>query len=75
MSALTDRRVSVWQNKISANVKVAGSGPPLVFLHSAGGLVWDRFLETLAARHTVYAPEQPGLTEGDPDAISHVDNL
>jgi pimeloyl-ACP methyl ester carboxylesterase len=75
MSAVTDRRVSVWQNKISANVKIAGSGPPLVFLHSAGGLVWDSFLETLAARHTVYAPEHPGLAEGDPDAISHLDNL
>ena len=75
MSSAADRRVSVWQNKISANVKVAGSGPPLVFLHGAGGLVWDEFLETLASRHTVYAPEHPGLAEGDPDAISHLDNL
>ena len=75
MSAVEDRRVSVWQNKIRANVKVAGSGPPVVFLHGAGGLVWDPFLDALAAHHTVYAPEHPGLTAGEEDAISHLDNL
>ena len=75
MSTVTDRRVTVWQNKIRSNVKVAGSGPPVVFLHGAGGLVWDPFLESLAAKHTVYAPEHPGLTEGEPDAVSHLDDL
>lgn len=75
MSAVSERRVAVWQKKISANIKVAGSGPPVVFLHGAGGLVWDEFLDTLAARHTVYAPEHPGTTAGDPDAVSHLDNL
>ena len=75
MSAVADRRVAVWQNKISANVKVSGEGPPLVFLHGAGGLMWDPFLDALAANHTVYAPEHPGTTLGDPDAISHLDNL
>lgn len=75
MSAVADRRVSVWQNKISPNVKVAGSGSPVVFLHGAGGLMWDAFLDALATRHTVYAPEHPGTTEGDPDAIAHLDNL
>jgi len=75
MSAVTDRRVTVWQSKINANIKVAGSGPPVVFLHGAGGLVWDDFLERLAAHHTVYAPEHPGTSAGDPDAISHLDNL
>ena len=74
-AAIADRRVTVWQKKVNANVKVAGSGPPLVFLHGAGGLMWDECLDTLAARHTVYAPEHPGLTEGDPDAISHLDNI
>jgi pimeloyl-ACP methyl ester carboxylesterase len=75
MSAVADRRVSVWQKKINSNVKVAGSGSPVVFLHGAGGLMWDPFLDVLASRHTVYAPEHPGNTEGDPDAISHLDNL
>jgi len=75
MTTITDRRVSVWQNKIHPNVKVAGTGPPLVFLHGAGGLRWDPFLDLLAARHTVYAPEHPGLTEGEEESISHLDNL
>ena len=29
----------------------------------------------MAAHHTVYAPEHPGLTDGEEDAISHLDNL
>ncbi|HEV3329537.1 MAG TPA: alpha/beta hydrolase [Bryobacteraceae bacterium] len=75
MTAVTDRRVTVWQKKINPNIKVAGSGSPVVFLHGAGGLVWDEFLDRLAERHRVYAPEHPGTTEGDPEAISHIDNL
>ena len=75
MVTLADRRVSVWQNKIRPNVKVAGNGPPLVFLHGAGGLVWDPFLEALAERHRVYAPEHPAFTHGDDDALSHLDDL
>jgi pimeloyl-ACP methyl ester carboxylesterase len=75
MTTVTDRQVSVWQKKIKANVKVGGSGSPVVFLHGAGGLLWDEFLEALAARHTVYAPEHPGTSPGDPDAVSHLDNL
>ena len=38
-----------------------GSGAPLVFFHSAGGLLRDNpFLEQLAQRHHVFAPEWPG---------------
>jgi pimeloyl-ACP methyl ester carboxylesterase len=75
MTAIADRRVNVWQGKVNANVRVGGSGSPVVFLHGAGGLVWDGYLEMLAARHTVYAPEHPGTTAGDPDAISQIDTL
>jgi len=75
MTEVTDRPVTVWQNKINANVKVGGSGSPVVFLHGAGGLFWDEFLETLAGNHTIYAPEHPGTTAGDPDAVAHLDNL
>jgi pimeloyl-ACP methyl ester carboxylesterase len=37
-----------------------------MFLHGAGGLMWDPFLAALAERFTVYAPEHPGtgLSEG-----------
>ncbi len=75
MSAVAEQSLNVWQGKIRANVKVAGNASPVVFLHGAGGLVWDGFLDRLSERHTVYAPEFPGTTAGDPDAISHLDNL
>jgi pimeloyl-ACP methyl ester carboxylesterase len=38
-----------------------GSGAPVVFLHSAGGLLRDNpFLDQLAQRYSVFAPEWPG---------------
>ncbi len=42
----------------------AGSGAPVVFLHGAGGLLAENpFLEQLAARYHVFAPELPGYGE------------
>src|SRR5919109_5161101 len=75
MVAVQERIISVWSGQIQARVKIAGEGPPLVFLHGAFGLTWDAFLEALAQRHTVYAPEHPGTTPGDPDAIKALDDL
>src|SRR5689334_24911194 len=75
ITEVADRTVSVWQNKVLSHVKIAGSGPPLVFLHGAGGLIWDEFLTRLAEHHTVYAPEHPGTSIGDPDAIQSIDNV
>ena len=44
-----------------------GSGPALVYLHSAGGETeWTSFHDLLAERYTVYVPAHPGfsLSEG-----------
>jgi len=42
----------------------AGQGVPLVFLHGAGGLFTENpFLEKLAQRYRVFAPELPGYGE------------
>ncbi len=39
-------------------------GEPVVFFHGAGGLMEpDRFLERLAERYSVFAPEMPGYGE------------
>ena len=46
-----------------AKVKTAGSGPPLVYLHAAGGPIWDDFVEGLTEHLTVYAPHHPGTGE------------
>jgi len=52
-----------------------GEGPPVVFFHGPWGLHWDPFLDELARRFTVHAPEHPGTTPGSPDDIYHLDGL
>jgi len=61
--------VKVFDEKIDLNVQIAGNGPAIVYLHPAGGLYWDEFLDKLAETHTVYAPELPGTTLDDPYAV------
>jgi len=75
MVTTQDRTVSAWRQKVNTNVRVAGSGPPVVFLHGAFGLQWDPFLDSLAESNTVYAPEHPGTTPGAPDEIKPIDTL
>ena len=70
-----DRSLRVWDGRLQVHVKVAGSGPPAVYFHAAGGPQWDGFLQSLAERYTVYAPEHPGTSVGDPNAIDQVDDL
>jgi len=44
----------------------AGSGPPLVYLHGAGGVpLQDPFIDALAATHHVYAPLVPGYGDSE----------
>jgi pimeloyl-ACP methyl ester carboxylesterase len=67
-----DEIVQVWDGRLSLHVKIAGSGSPVVFFHPLPGLAWQPFLDRLAERHTVYAPELPGTSPGDPHAIREV---
>jgi pimeloyl-ACP methyl ester carboxylesterase len=47
-----------------------GSGAPVVFLHGASGLLADNpFLDALARRHSVFAPEWPGYGESTGDDL------
>ena len=75
MATIQDRTLSVWRDQVQCRVHIAGQGPPLVFLHGATGLRWDEFLDNLSQTHTVFAPEHPGTTPGDPDAIKPLDDL
>jgi pimeloyl-ACP methyl ester carboxylesterase len=75
MAATSERTVSLWEGKVKARIRIAGQGPALVYLHSGYGLIWDESLDRLAKSFTVYAPEHPGTSEGDPNAIAHLDNL
>jgi pimeloyl-ACP methyl ester carboxylesterase len=67
-----DETVEVWDGRLKLRVKVAGDGPPLLYFHPLPGLVWGPLLDQLARRHTVYAPEHPGTTPGEPQAITQV---
>ncbi|HKA03137.1 MAG TPA: alpha/beta hydrolase [Acidimicrobiales bacterium] len=59
-TAAGERRLELQDGKVVIRVLVAGDGPPVLFLHGAGGLMWDGLLEALAQHFTVYAPEHPG---------------
>ncbi|HYB41432.1 MAG TPA: alpha/beta fold hydrolase [Candidatus Methylomirabilis sp.] len=49
---------------VRCRVLEGGSGTPLVFFHGAGGLFADNpFLDLLARRYAVFAPELPGYGE------------
>jgi pimeloyl-ACP methyl ester carboxylesterase len=67
--------VAVRHCEIEAKVKVAGTGPPVVYLHPAGGPAWDPFLDALAVQRTVYAPDHPGTGDTERDAIHRVPSL
>jgi pimeloyl-ACP methyl ester carboxylesterase len=71
----TTQDVKAWDERITTRVHRAGQGEPVVFLHGAAGLQWDPFLDGLAERFSVYAPEHPGTTLGDPDGIRALDDL
>jgi pimeloyl-ACP methyl ester carboxylesterase len=72
---ISEEAVDLWGGRLTMRVNVAGAGAPLLYLHPAGGLAWDPFLSWLATRYTVYAPELPGTSAGDPYAIHAVDEL
>jgi pimeloyl-ACP methyl ester carboxylesterase len=55
----------------------AGEGEPLLFLHAAGGAGrWNEFLELLAGRFEVFAPDHPGFGGSDElPGIEDIDDL
>ncbi len=71
-ATVRDQQVEVGDSRLRLHVKVAGDGPPLLYFHPLPGLAWQPLLDELAASHTVYAPEHPGTTRGEPDAIREV---
>jgi pimeloyl-ACP methyl ester carboxylesterase len=72
---IADRVLDVWGGRLKLHVKTFGRGRPLVFLHPAGGLNVDPFLGALGEQCSVFAPEVPGTSAGDPDAIHQIDGL
>jgi pimeloyl-ACP methyl ester carboxylesterase len=54
-----------------------GKGPPLLFLHGAGGAgVWLPFMQTLSERFDVIVPDHPGYGRSDrPDWLDELTDL
>ena len=75
ITEVRDEVVEVCDGRLRLRVKVAGDGPPVVFFHPLPGLEWQPLLDRLAEQHTVYAPEHPGTTPGDPQAIREVHTM
>lgn len=75
IAGVRDEVVEVCDGRLRLHVKVAGDGPPVVFFHPLPGLEWQPLLDRLAERHTVYAPEHPGTSPGDPQAIREIHTL
>lgn len=73
MAEPQERVVELQGGKLKTRVLSAGSGEPLVFLHGAGGLLWDPFLDRLAERYAVSAPEHPG--SGESQGLEHLDDV
>lgn len=58
---ITDRLVPIRDGAVAFRVLSAGTGAPVVYLHSYHDReAFPPFLERLAQRHTVYAPLHPG---------------
>jgi len=59
--------------RLAIDTLEAGSGKPLLFLHGAGGLAWDPYLDALAEQRRVIAPYLPGTSKSND--ISQVRDL
>ncbi len=59
MATPGEGRVAVTGGEIA--YRAAGDGPPVAYLHGAGGLHWGAALDGLAARFRVYGIDLPGF--------------
>ena len=69
----SDQIVELQAGKWKTRVLSAGEGDAVVFLHGAGGLFWDPFLDGLAERHRVVAPQHLG--SGMSQGVEHLEDI
>ena len=68
-----EKRVAIRDGLYEVRYFTAGQGEPLLFLHGSGGLTWGSFLDKLAERYAVTAPEHPGY--GESSGLEHLDDM
>jgi pimeloyl-ACP methyl ester carboxylesterase len=67
-----DERVEIRGRR--TQVLIGGSGPPLLYLHSAGGEVaWLPFFDELARNFEVFVPAHPGFA--DSEGLEQIDSI
>ncbi len=72
--AFKTETVSVRDGMFSVEMRCAGSGQPLVWLHHSGGHQdWFPFLDMLAERYMVFQPNHPGW--GASTGLEHLDDI
>lgn len=60
--ALRSRVLALGPDRPTIEVLEAGDGPPLLFLHGAGGIpIWEGVLPLLARHYRIHAPLLPGF--------------
>ena len=73
MTSPAEEIVELQAGKFKTRVLAAGEGDPVVYLHGAGGLGWDPFLDALSSGHRVIAPQHPG--SGGSVGLEHLEDL
>jgi pimeloyl-ACP methyl ester carboxylesterase len=70
-----DERIQV-RGKVT-QILIGGQGPPLLYLHSAGGeIAWLPFFDALAEHFRVYVPAHPGFSHSmGLDEIDSIEDL
>lgn len=69
----SDEIVELQSGRWKTRVLSAGQGEPVVFLHGAGGLWWDPWLESMSHSYRVIAPEHLG--SGESQGIEHLEDV
>ena len=70
MATPKEKIVELQAGKFKIRVLSAGKGDPVVYIHGAGGLFWDPFIDGIAKTRAVTAPEHPGF--GTSQGLEHV---
>jgi len=72
--AFKTETVSVRDGMFQVEMRCAGRGEPLVWLHHSGGHQdWFPFLDALAERYMVFQPNHPGW--GNSTGLEHLDDI
>lgn len=74
MTKVGSRMLDLGSGRPVLELQEAGSGPALLFLHGAGGVVWEGALGRLAEHFHVYAPALPGFGKSPSEGLELIDD-